>query len=152
MICASSRVTMPRMARRVVCGFVEVIATFSPTSALVSVDLPTFGRPTRATQPERCVSVPLPASAACVGAGAAVPGSCSAVIVVLLVAVRRVLVRRGAAHQDGGQSLAAAGALLGLQLEAVGDRVGAGERHAAGQPGQAPRGGCDGGVVRREAG
>ena len=34
------------MARRVVCGLAEVMAIFSPTSALVSVDLPAFGRPT----------------------------------------------------------------------------------------------------------
>ncbi len=40
--------TMPRMARRVVCGLDDVIATFSPTSALVSVDLPTLGRPDEA--------------------------------------------------------------------------------------------------------
>ena len=36
---------MPRIARRVVCGLSETIATFSPTIALTSVDLPTFGRP-----------------------------------------------------------------------------------------------------------
>ena len=44
---------MPRIARRVVCGLSLVIATFSPTSALVSVDLPTFGRPTKVTNPDR---------------------------------------------------------------------------------------------------
>src|SRR6476469_2820644 len=44
---------MPRMARRVVWGLSLVMATFSPTSALVSVDLPTFGRPTKVTKPER---------------------------------------------------------------------------------------------------
>ncbi len=47
------RCTMPRIARRVVCGFELVIATFSPTSALVSVDLPTLGRPTKVTNPDR---------------------------------------------------------------------------------------------------
>jgi hypothetical protein len=41
------------MARRVVCGFDEVMATFSPTRALVSVDLPTLGRPTNETNPAR---------------------------------------------------------------------------------------------------
>jgi hypothetical protein len=41
------------MARRVVCGFELVIATFSPTRALVSVDFPTFGRPTIDTNPAR---------------------------------------------------------------------------------------------------
>jgi hypothetical protein len=41
------------MARRVVWGFELVIATFSPTRAFVSVDLPTFGRPTNETNPAR---------------------------------------------------------------------------------------------------
>ncbi len=41
---------MPRMAWRVVCGW-SVIATFCPTSALVSVDLPAFGRPTKQAKP-----------------------------------------------------------------------------------------------------
>ena len=45
---------MPRTACRVVCGLLEVIATFSPTSALVSVDLPALGRPTKQAKPARC--------------------------------------------------------------------------------------------------
>ena len=40
---ASGRCRMPRMAWRVVCGRLEVIATFCPISAFVSVDLPAFG-------------------------------------------------------------------------------------------------------------
>src|SRR5680860_730841 len=48
--------TIPRIARRVVCGFDDVIATFSPTRALVSVDLPTLGRPTNDTNPARYAS------------------------------------------------------------------------------------------------
>ncbi len=44
---------MPRMVCRVVCGRFDVIATFEPTSALVRVDLPVFGRPTKQTKPER---------------------------------------------------------------------------------------------------
>src|SRR5271168_1797207 len=40
------------MVCRVVCGRFEVIATLLPTSALVSVDLPVFGRPTKHTKPE----------------------------------------------------------------------------------------------------
>lgn len=36
-----------------VSGWFAVIAIFSPTSALVSVDLPVFGRPTKLTKPER---------------------------------------------------------------------------------------------------
>ena len=51
--CQSSPVAMPRIARRVVCGRFETIATFSPTSAFSSVDLPTLGRPASATKPER---------------------------------------------------------------------------------------------------
>jgi hypothetical protein len=43
---------MPRIAWRVVCGRFDVIATFAPTSAFISVDLPVFGRPTKQTKPE----------------------------------------------------------------------------------------------------
>lgn len=52
MIWKSSRCTMPRMVCRVVCGRLEVIATFVPTRALVRVDLPVLGRPTKHTKPE----------------------------------------------------------------------------------------------------
>ena len=38
--------------RRVVCGLSETIATLPPTSAFTSVDLPTFGRPATATNPD----------------------------------------------------------------------------------------------------
>src|SRR5690606_39841438 len=48
---------MPGMARLVVCGFALVIAIFSPTRALVRVDLPTFGRPTNVANPLRMVSL-----------------------------------------------------------------------------------------------
>jgi hypothetical protein len=41
------------MAWRVVCGRLEVIATFCPISAFVSVDLPAFGRPTKQAKPDR---------------------------------------------------------------------------------------------------
>ena len=44
---------MPRTLCRVVCGRLEVIATLVPTSALVSVDLPALGRPTKQAKPER---------------------------------------------------------------------------------------------------
>src|SRR5215207_2234292 len=54
------RWTMPRMARRVVCGFELVIATFSPTRAFMSVDLPTFGRPTNETNPARYSATVIP--------------------------------------------------------------------------------------------
>ncbi len=58
--CASSVFRIARMCRRVVCGLSDTIAIFRPTSAFTSVDLPTFGRPTTATIPERN---PLTASA-----------------------------------------------------------------------------------------
>ena len=44
---------MPRTTVRVVCGREDVIATFVPTMALVSVDLPAFGRPTNEANPLR---------------------------------------------------------------------------------------------------
>ena len=39
------------MRRRVVCGWSLMMLTLLPTSRLTSVDLPTFGRPSRATKP-----------------------------------------------------------------------------------------------------
>ena len=49
----SSTVRMPVMRWRVVCALSEVMLIFCPTSAFSSVDLPTFGRPTIATRPQR---------------------------------------------------------------------------------------------------
>ncbi len=51
--CPSGRFTMPRTTVRVVCGLSEVITTFWPTRALVSVDLPALGRPTNDAKPDR---------------------------------------------------------------------------------------------------
>ncbi len=48
----------PRIARRVVCGRTETIATCEPTRALTRVDLPTFGRPASPTKPERVIAAP----------------------------------------------------------------------------------------------
>ena len=45
MYCASAVVKMPWMRWRVVCAFFEVMLTLAPTRRLVSVDLPTLGRP-----------------------------------------------------------------------------------------------------------
>jgi len=50
---AAGVVRIARSRLRVVWGTGEVIATFSPTNWLSRVDLPTFGRPIRATKPER---------------------------------------------------------------------------------------------------
>ena len=44
---------MPRIACRVVCGRLDVIAILVPISALVSVDLPALGRPTKQANPDR---------------------------------------------------------------------------------------------------
>ena len=43
---------IPRMRLRVVCGFGEMMASFSPTSAFSSVLLPALGRPRMQTNPE----------------------------------------------------------------------------------------------------
>jgi hypothetical protein len=51
--CASSVVWMPVMRWRVVCALRDVMLTFWPTRAFINVDLPTFGRPTMATMPQR---------------------------------------------------------------------------------------------------
>ena len=51
--CQSGPLATPRIARRVVCGLSETIATLAPTIALASVDLPTLGRPAKATKPDR---------------------------------------------------------------------------------------------------
>ena len=56
----SGAVTTPRIARRVVCGLSETIATLWPTIALTSVDLPTFGRPASATKPDRVLTAASP--------------------------------------------------------------------------------------------
>src|SRR3954453_15876981 len=49
---------MPRTACRVVCGLSLVMTIFVPTSALVSVDFPALGRPTKQQKPDRNVTVP----------------------------------------------------------------------------------------------
>ncbi len=67
---AWSVVRMPRMAFRVVSGRDDAMAICDPISALINVDLPTFGRPTTATNPERY------------GMGAA-ESACSAVVTML---------------------------------------------------------------------
>ena len=43
----------PRIACRVVCGLDEAMAILLPTSALINVDLPALGRPTKQAKPER---------------------------------------------------------------------------------------------------
>lgn len=44
---------MPSRRVRVVCGLGVTMATFTPTTVLSKVDLPTLGRPTKATNPQR---------------------------------------------------------------------------------------------------
>src|SRR6185437_7447728 len=54
MYCASGSVRMPVIRWRVVWGLRDVMLTRAPISALSNVDLPTDGRPTIATCPQRC--------------------------------------------------------------------------------------------------
>src|SRR5262245_7127089 len=68
---------MPRSVARVVCTLRLTMATFAPTSALTSVDLPALGAPITAMKPHR---VSAPASGAAVGSssgciGAALPNA-----------------------------------------------------------------------------
>ena len=53
MSCAGPSRAMPRMSVRVVCAFGVTIETLVPTTALTSVDFPTFGAPMSATKPQR---------------------------------------------------------------------------------------------------
>src|SRR5579859_4247622 len=53
MIWASPSMTMPRTSERVVCTLLDTIEIFEPTSALISVDLPTLGAPISAANPQR---------------------------------------------------------------------------------------------------
>src|SRR6202790_3258437 len=53
MSCAAPSIEMPRISVRVVCTLGVTIETFAPTSALSSVDFPTFGAPISATKPQR---------------------------------------------------------------------------------------------------
>src|SRR5512133_3302096 len=50
-ICPRGSLKMPEMRLRVVCGLAETMLTLAPMTALSRVDLPTLGRPTRATYP-----------------------------------------------------------------------------------------------------
>ena len=61
---ASGRLSTPRTWDRVVFGRGEVMVTLAPTMALTSVDFPTLGRPTTATNPDRKVVTTGPPAAA----------------------------------------------------------------------------------------
>ena len=52
----SPRVRTPQMRLRVVWGLLVTMATFSPTRALVRVDLPTLGRPQMVMMPDFLIS------------------------------------------------------------------------------------------------
>src|SRR5262245_43640379 len=51
------RLSTPSTRCRVVCGLSVTMLSFSPTSAFSRVDLPTLGRPTIATKPQRPAAV-----------------------------------------------------------------------------------------------
>src|SRR6202012_6131268 len=67
------------MRWRVVCALFDVMLIFWPTSALSSVDLPTLGRPTIATRPQRFFS---PCSSVAADSIAAIAASLSGVSMV----------------------------------------------------------------------
>src|ERR1700733_15118187 len=108
------------MVCRVVCGRAEVIATLVPTSALVSVDLPVFGLPTKHTKPE-WNSVMIACRRTCTRRHSRVPASAasswSAVMIGLLTIGRSVgiLGSRGA-EQHGADPYPSAmiGAAFGV--------------------------------------
>jgi hypothetical protein len=77
------------MRWRVVCALREVMLIFWPTRALSSVDLPTLGRPTMATRPQRCG-----------GRGAA--GLLSVHVVMIAGAAGPVAGLEGVEHAAGG--------------------------------------------------
>jgi hypothetical protein len=60
---------MPRIARRVVCGRLLVIATLVPTRAFIRVDLPTFGLPAKQAKPDRNPAAAAGGTEAGVGTG-----------------------------------------------------------------------------------
>src|SRR5262245_44469377 len=66
---------MPRTRLRVVCTLRDTIDTLLPTSALMSVDLPTLGAPMSATKPQRVALSPTSATGtrACPGPDAFAP-------------------------------------------------------------------------------
>src|SRR6201986_2436477 len=81
------------------------MATFVPTSALISVDLPTLGAPIRATNPQRvCACSP------CAGALSPVPAcpeEAQARRPALVLAIATVVFDAGAGqHRGGGRLLA----------------------------------------------
>ena len=51
--CTPGRVRTPRTSVLVVWGLSDTMVTFWPSSRFISVDLPTFGRPTSVTNPEQ---------------------------------------------------------------------------------------------------
>src|SRR5690606_1923950 len=53
MNCSFSRVSTPLIRCRVVCALRETMDSLAPIRALARVDLPTLGRPTMATNPQR---------------------------------------------------------------------------------------------------
>jgi hypothetical protein len=70
---SSGSFRIPRTRKRVVWGRSDTIPTFDPTKALMRLDLPTFGRPTTATVPERKATGRIIAERA---AGVSPPGRC----------------------------------------------------------------------------
>jgi hypothetical protein len=66
---------MPTMRCRVVCALREVMLIFWPTSAFISVDLPTLGRPTMATVPQRNAAAGVSAASCCGWVDSVIPST-----------------------------------------------------------------------------
>src|SRR5450756_1362950 len=123
--CASGRCTIPRITCRVVCGRPEVIATLLPTSALVRVDFPAFGRPMIDANPDRN-SVTTMAFLLTTGRYASLGRG---PIYRPMPWLRRLLLAPGALHQQGRDPVPTAFHPLGEESNAVNRRCCAGDRH-----------------------
>src|SRR6478735_366608 len=108
------------------------MATFWPTRALVSVDLPALGRPTRQANPARYAALSPPW-----GAVSSVP-ACVPMGILRLGVVAASLLCRDAVHDDRCHAVAATGHALGRQLEPGDAGRRADDRHPADGLGEEP--------------
>src|SRR6266851_9412669 len=117
-ICASGRLSTPRTWVRVVWGLSDTIETLVPSIRFSSVDLPTFGRPTRVTNPDRSAG-PSPTLVAVAAVAVVAPVPPVAAVAPLAAAARRPAVghaRRGRPRRrDADPADAAALDLLGRE-------------------------------------
>src|SRR5664279_548032 len=112
-----------------------MIATFSPTSAFIRVDFPTFGRPTKAANPLRCsvIIARLPAARA-----ASVARASGCRLVFIADAVVGFLF-----HGEPREPTPSALGPFGAKHQAVGRRARSGDRNLAERLGEQARRGVD---------